>query len=584
MLRLPRSRSSTRVAVVLVLAASTTQVVAQQPSLGVESTLTAAPFKDQVGRRVTYVCPPTEVPADVSVWGSDVYTFDSSVCQAAIHAGVLQAGRAGVVTFTMSPGAAVIRSTTRNGVTTKAYAAYQSTFRFDDSREPARIDGGTTLRLPATFTDAIAVVCPPMGDYPYPLWGTDVYADDSSICAAAVHANVITAATGGPVTVQPAGRQPTFQGSARNGLTSQPYGAYETSFRVAAQPGTSTSALTGGGGTRPGASGGSSPFVRPPPVAQTGAAPTTTGAVNVPAPPVAGTPTPQVLAPAPPLVGSTAVSTLAPAPPVAAVQQQPLPANAGRYRVIMLGADVTTPTKDIRDNADGIGDEIYGAAVAMVWDRRTNIVQQPILTNTVEYGDVNAIRKAASRIQAGLGGPGGGLTAGSVVPDRFTATPTTLVGQPSSNQFPLLVWDGVLTDGIDALVVVPSLWERDSTNPGFADYQRRWRAASSQTASLLSLYVPLPGVTANEQAITPPQPQQYSLAEIILHIADRPLGLVPTPLIVPYRERFVVITREKLGGLAPGDATHVSIKYAEPTADPVLGADYTLSLRIERTQ
>jgi hypothetical protein len=29
---------------------------------------------------------------------------------------------------------------------------------------------------------------------------------------------------------------------------------------------------------------------------------------------------------------------------------------------------------------------------------------------------------------------------------------------------------------------------------------------------------------------------------------------------------------------------HVSITYAEPSADPVLGGDYTLSLRVERMQ
>jgi hypothetical protein len=258
-----------------------------------------------------------------------------------------------------------------------------------------------------------------------------------------------------------------------------------------------------------------------------------------------------------------------------------LPANAGRYRVILLGASVASPTKDTRDNTDGIGDEIYAAAVAMVWDRRTNILQPPTVARTLEYGDVNAIRKAPNRIRAGNGGQGGGLVAGTTVPDNFIAG--QLSTEPRSDQLPMLVWTGVLTDGIDALVVAPSLWEKDTANNGFLDYQRRWRSATSQNLVVYQPHLQLPGIAAAAQAIAPGQ-QLFSLAELILNVGDRPLGLSPQALLVPYLDRFVVITREKLGGLEPGNATHVSFNITEPIADPVLGVNYSLSLRIERTQ
>lgn len=525
-----RSRKSQHVAVGLVLALSAGPLLAQQPSLGVSSSLTAAAFKDQVGRRITYVCPPTDIPPDVSVWGTDVYTFDSAVCLAAIHAGVLQRQSAGIVTFTMGPGAAAFRASTRNGVTSKPYTSYESTFKFDTSGEPGRLDGRTTLRVPAGFAGSIVVTCPPTGDFPYSLWGTDIYADDSSICAAAVHANLITAAAGGPVTVTPAGAQNAFQGSSRNGVKSENYTAWPTSFRVAA--------------------------------GQQTAAPVTAILVN----PITATP------------AATAILSTAPA---AASAPPALPANASRYRVILLGATVQSPTKDIRDNADGIGDEIYGAAVTMLWDRRTNVIARRAAVRTVEYGDTNAIRKAANRIRAGTGGPGGGLVANNIVPNGFI--PGQSIGEPQTDRFPLLVWEGVLTDGIDGLLVVPSLWERDAT--GFADYESRWLTGSpSQTLTLVLPNMIMAGLAVNEGVLTP-VPHLYTLTDLAVHIIDRPLGLTPQPLVVPYRDRFFVITREKLTALtAVGSTAHLSITYAEPAADPVLGGNYTLSVRVERTQ
>jgi hypothetical protein len=223
------TRSAAFVAV-LILAAE--PLVAQQPSLGVTSSVTAAPFRYQVGRRITYVCPAITPTKDVAVWGTDIYTYDSSVCLAAIHAGVLRAQQAASVTFTMGPGDASFRGSDSNGVTSAPYTGYDSSFTFDKSSEPGRIDGLTTMRMPDGFTGSVTVVCPALGNFPQPLWGTDVYADDSSICAAAAHYGLITLNAGGPVVVTPAGPQSAFKGMVRNNVTSKDYPNWPTSFRV----------------------------------------------------------------------------------------------------------------------------------------------------------------------------------------------------------------------------------------------------------------------------------------------------------------------------------------------------------------
>ncbi len=61
------------------------------------------------------------------------------------------------------------------------------------------------------------------------LYGTDIYTDDSCICAAGVHAGVIPY-SGGMVTIEIRGEQNSFQGSNRNGAISNSFNYWPGSF------------------------------------------------------------------------------------------------------------------------------------------------------------------------------------------------------------------------------------------------------------------------------------------------------------------------------------------------------------------
>ncbi|MGZ3423254.1 MAG: LCCL domain-containing protein [Polyangiales bacterium] len=75
------------------------------------------------------VCPPRGTSASSTVWGTDVYTHDSSICTAAVHAGALTfAG--GSTTIEMLPGLPVYKGSTRRGVTTNSWAAWTCSYRF----------------------------------------------------------------------------------------------------------------------------------------------------------------------------------------------------------------------------------------------------------------------------------------------------------------------------------------------------------------------------------------------------------------------------------------------------------------------
>lgn len=65
-----------------------------------------------------------------TVWGTDVYTADSSLAAAAIHGGVLQPGVTSIVKVKLVDPPAQFRGTVRNGVGSNAYGAYPKAFQF----------------------------------------------------------------------------------------------------------------------------------------------------------------------------------------------------------------------------------------------------------------------------------------------------------------------------------------------------------------------------------------------------------------------------------------------------------------------
>jgi len=229
-----RSALTTAMAFLLLLGVRS-PAAAQQDRIGADATMTAVGVQTHVGRRVTYVCPAitaTQIAA-AEVWGSDVYESDSPICIAGIHAGVLQAGRPGVVTIVITPGADEFKGSARNGVTTKDYGPNASAYSFDRTGTPGQIDWATKgLNIPETFAASIPVVCPGSGAMTYLIWGSDVYQEDSSICTAAVHVGLITKAKGGKFFVSRVAGGSSYPSLYRNGVQSTAWSEASASFRV----------------------------------------------------------------------------------------------------------------------------------------------------------------------------------------------------------------------------------------------------------------------------------------------------------------------------------------------------------------
>lgn len=100
---------------------------AQSTSIG--SSATAASLKGSIGQRFTLACPAIDEVRN-SIYGTNTYTADSPVCQAALHAGALKPGEAGTVVIEIGPDAKQYTGSTRNGVTSRGYGPYPSSYRF----------------------------------------------------------------------------------------------------------------------------------------------------------------------------------------------------------------------------------------------------------------------------------------------------------------------------------------------------------------------------------------------------------------------------------------------------------------------
>ncbi|HUS28600.1 MAG TPA: LCCL domain-containing protein [Kofleriaceae bacterium] len=223
---------------------------AQAPNVDAKPTACDQAAKDVPGNEGTswfMQCPAG--CAEGTVWGTDVYTDDSELCPAAVHAGAITAKDGGVVQVTWTPGQPTYIGSVRNGITTSDYASWGRSFfvqKIDATGKPttpapplmtAKNTAHLSCKMDASplTGDAGAkwnVDCP-AGCEGSHVWGSGPYTGDSNVCSAAIHAGVIDAKGGGFV-VTIGGKVPSFKGSAKNGITTSDYEAYDRTYTIEA--------------------------------------------------------------------------------------------------------------------------------------------------------------------------------------------------------------------------------------------------------------------------------------------------------------------------------------------------------------
>lgn len=90
-------------------------------------------FRDQVGKRFDFICPPNGTAG--TVYGTDEYTSDSSICTAAVHAGLITLAQGGYVQIQIGDGADSFPGSTRNGITTTPWMSpWGWSYTFPDAK------------------------------------------------------------------------------------------------------------------------------------------------------------------------------------------------------------------------------------------------------------------------------------------------------------------------------------------------------------------------------------------------------------------------------------------------------------------
>uniref|UniRef100_A0A3Q2DM17 Cysteine-rich secretory protein LCCL domain containing 2 n=1 Tax=Cyprinodon variegatus TaxID=28743 RepID=A0A3Q2DM17_CYPVA len=163
-----------------------------------------------------HYCPANCLNRKGKVWGTVSYDVQSSICRAAIHAGVID-NNGGLVDITRRDRLPFFVRSTKNGCLSSLFVWIE--YKADCYTTVAEI---CPFRQPNSHCPRILcpASCNTEPSYWSPVIGNNIYADSSSICKAAIHAGVIKA-DGGFVDVLPLERRKSYTGVQKNGIQSE---------------------------------------------------------------------------------------------------------------------------------------------------------------------------------------------------------------------------------------------------------------------------------------------------------------------------------------------------------------------------
>ncbi len=213
-----------------VLAVSSVGVVGGIGSSRAAQPGSAEPCPDRLDGQtpsLTCECTGAAARAGGSVWGSDVYTADSALCRAALHAGVIGED-GGIINVREAPGRGSYPAVNRNGVSSSSWASYPRSITFRGERVASRITACPD-RLDAS-TPSLTCECSDVAvGGGGTVWGSTFYTADSALCRAALHAGVV-GEEGGVVEVREAPGRGSYPAVNRNGVSSASWASYPRSI------------------------------------------------------------------------------------------------------------------------------------------------------------------------------------------------------------------------------------------------------------------------------------------------------------------------------------------------------------------
>ena len=162
------------------------------------------------------------------VWGTNIYTDDSNLAVAAVHAGVIRTGETKIIDIEILPGQLSYQGSRQNGITSQSFGAWAGSYLLIDATHTSARTVITLntwrQRVGQIFSFVIT------GSISGCVWGTDIYTDDSDLTVAAVHAGVVNTGETKVVTVKILPGQTRYEGTNRNGVISLSYDIWKGSY------------------------------------------------------------------------------------------------------------------------------------------------------------------------------------------------------------------------------------------------------------------------------------------------------------------------------------------------------------------
>ena len=183
------------------------------------------------------------------IWGGsdNIYTDDSEIATAVVHAGVLSAGQSGTVRIKVLSGRSSYPSLSRNGVKSIQYGSWDGSYQILGGNASSS-NSSNTQNTPTASNTRVA----PLNMKEYKgnngsvytfqvtgktsgrIWGgsDNIYTDDSEIATAVVHAGVLSAGQSGTVRIKILSGRSSYPSLSRNGVKSIQYGSWDGSYQI----------------------------------------------------------------------------------------------------------------------------------------------------------------------------------------------------------------------------------------------------------------------------------------------------------------------------------------------------------------
>ncbi|XP_062868989.1 cysteine-rich secretory protein LCCL domain-containing 2 [Trichomycterus rosablanca] len=170
-----------------------------------------------------YNCPANCQYSKARVWGTLFYDVQSSICRAAIHSGVID-NNGGLVEITRKDKVPFFVRSMKNDVESLSKYKVANAFMVAAVEKRSVYCYTTAAEICTQSSNCPRVLCPANcknePSYWAPVIGTNIYADSSSICRAALHAGAIKV-SGGYLDILAMDRRKSYSGSLKNGIQSQ---------------------------------------------------------------------------------------------------------------------------------------------------------------------------------------------------------------------------------------------------------------------------------------------------------------------------------------------------------------------------